>query len=165
MDVDITINDDGSIDSSMDTGIHIPDVKQMLPNIKPLTIPPAQTIVKKIGNCIIKGTLEFDSRHMNQHVNGQLSRAQIFVDSEVLRLCSPLVPFQTGMLDKSGKLGTEIGSGEVRYIAPYAAVQYYNTSESRPYDAQRGAKWFERMKAGHKKEILDGAQKIINGGK
>lgn len=91
-------------------------------------------------------------------------KAQVFVDSEVLRLCSPLVPFQTGMLDKSGKLGTEIGSGEVRYIAPYAAAQYYNTSESRPYGAQRGAKWFERMKAGHKKEILDGAKKIAGGG-
>lgn len=103
-----------------------------------------------------KETLASRQRHFE--------RAQIFVDSEVLRLCSPLVPFQTGMLDKSGKLGTEIGSGEVRYIAPYAAVQYYNTSESRPYDAQRGAKWFERMKAGHKKEILDGAKKIAGGG-
>lgn len=91
-------------------------------------------------------------------------RMQIFVDSEVLRLCSPLIPFQTGMLDKSGKLGTEIGSGNVRYIAPYAAVQYYNTAESRPYDAQRGAKWFERMKAGHGKEILDGAKKMAGGG-
>ena len=92
------------------------------------------------------------------------SDGQIFVDSEVLRLCSPLVPFQTGMLDKSGKLGTEIGSGEVRYIAPYAAAQYYNTAESRPYDSQRGAKWFERMKVGHKKEILIGARKIAGGG-
>ena len=91
-------------------------------------------------------------------------KAQIFVDSEVLRLCSPLVPFQTGMLDKSGKLGTEIGSGEVRYIAPYAAAQYYNTAESRPYDSQRGAKWFERMKVGHKKEIFIGARKIAGGG-
>lgn len=87
-------------------------------------------------------------------------KKQIFVDSEVLRLCSPLVPFQTGTLDKSGKLGTELGSGLVRYIAPYAAKQYYDTAESRPYDAQRGAKFFERMKAGHKKEILDGAKKI-----
>ena len=75
-------------------------------------------------------------------------KAQIFVDSEVLRLCSPL----------------EIGSGEVRYIAPYAAAQYYNTAESRPYDSQRGAKWFERMKVGHKKEILIGARKIAGGG-
>lgn len=91
-------------------------------------------------------------------------KAQKFVDSEVLRYCSPLVPFQTGMLDKSGTLGTEIGSGEVRYIAPYAANQYYNTAESRPYDGQRGAKWFERMKVAHKKDILDGAKKIAGGG-
>lgn len=92
------------------------------------------------------------------------NKAQKFVDNEVLRLCSPLVPFQSGMLDKSGILGTEIGSGEVNYIAPYAAAQYYNTAESRPYDAQRGAKWFERMKAGHRSEILEGAKKIAGGG-
>lgn len=92
------------------------------------------------------------------------NKAQKFVDNEVLRLCSPLVPFLSGMLDKSGILGTEIGSGEVNYIAPYAAAQYYNTAESRPYDAQRGAKWFERMKAGHRSEILEGAKKIAGGG-
>ncbi len=89
------------------------------------------------------------------------SRAQKFVDSEVLRYCSALVPFQTGMLDKSGKLGTVIGSGLVQYIAPYAAVQYYNTAESRPYDANRGGKWFERMKVAHKADILAGARKLM----
>lgn len=41
--------------------------------------------------------------------------AQSFIDSEVLRLDSPYVPFQTGMLDRSGMLGTDIGSGEVCY--------------------------------------------------
>ena len=51
------------------------------------------------------------------------SRAQKFVDSEVLRYCSALIPFQTGILDRSGKLGTVIGSGLVQYIAPYAAKQ------------------------------------------
>lgn len=90
----------------------------------------------------------------------QFSRKQQFVDSEVLRRCSPRVPFQTGMLDKSGTLGTVIGSGEVKYIAPYAAHQYYNTSQARPYDARRGGKWFERMKAEEKEDILRGADKI-----
>ena len=88
---------------------------------------------------------------------------QKFVDSEVLRLCSPYVPFQTGNLDRSGVTGTSIGSGEVNYIAPYAAQQYYKTSISRPYDPQRGAKWFERMKIDHKAEILRGAKKISGG--
>lgn len=91
----------------------------------------------------------------------RFSRAQIFVDSEVLRYCSALIPFQTGMLDKSGKLGTVLGSGVVQYIAPYAAEQYYNTSTSRSYDANRGAKWFERMKVAYKRDILSGLQKLI----
>lgn len=118
--------------------------------------------------CIIqtpngKAELKWNQSSISARQKG-FDRMQIFVDSEVLRLCSPLVPFQTGMLDKSGKLGTEIGRGEVRYIAPYSAKQYYDTAESRPYDAQRGAKWFERMKAGHKQEILDGAKKMAGGG-
>lgn len=91
----------------------------------------------------------------------KFSKAQKFVDSEVLRYCSSLIPFQTGMLDKSGKLGTVIGSGLVQYIAPYAAEQYYNTATSRFYDANRGAKWFERMKVAYKKDILAGAQRMM----
>ena len=84
----------------------------------------------------------------------------MFVDSEVLRRCSPRVPLKTGMLEKSGTLGTVIGSGEVNYIAPYAAYQYYGTSATRSYDANRGAKWFERMKTAEKADILRGAEKI-----
>ena len=92
--------------------------------------------------------------------NAQFSRKQMFVDSEVLRRCSPRVPLRTGMLEKSGKLGTDVGSGEVDYIAPYAAYQYYGTSDPRPYDANRGAHWFERMKVAEKEDILRGADKI-----
>lgn len=94
---------------------------------------------------------------------GRFNRAQQFVDSEVLRLSSPYVPFRTGMLDKSGTLGTQIGSGEVNWIAPYAAAQYYNTADSRSYDAQRGGHWFERMKADHRDEIVRGAKKLGGG--
>lgn len=91
----------------------------------------------------------------------KFSRVQKFVDSEVLRYCSPRVPLDTGMLERSGKLGTVIGSGVVQYIAPYAAKQYYDTANSRSYDANRGAKWFERMKVAHKRDILDGAKKMM----
>ena len=94
---------------------------------------------------------------------GRFSRAQSFVDSEVLRLSSPYVPFRTGMLDKSGTLGTKIGSGEVHWVAPYAAAQYYNTADTRGYDAQRGGHWFERMKADHRDEIVRGAKKLGGG--
>lgn len=82
-----------------------------------------------------------------------LSKKQEIVDSEVLRLCAPLVPKRTGTLERSGTMGTVIGSGEVKYVAPYAKAQYYNTAQSRSYDPRRGGMWFERMKTAHKKEI------------
>ena len=91
------------------------------------------------------------------------SRAQSFLDSEVLRLSSAYVPIKTSMLQKSGILGTVIGSGEVQWVAPYARPQYYNTADTRSYDPKRGAHWFERMKADHGKAILSKAKKIGGG--
>ena len=49
--------------------------------------------------------------------------------------------------------GYRIGSGEVKYIAPYARRQYYGTATSRSYDANRGGLWFERMKTKNKAAI------------
>ena len=87
-------------------------------------------------------------------VNKRLEQKQKIIDSEVLRLCEPMVPLKTGALIRSGKLTTVIGTGEVHYSTPYARRQYYATAKSRPYDANRGAYWFERMKTAHKSAIL-----------
>lgn len=97
--------------------------------------------------------------------NQQYTRAQKFVDNEVLRLSAPYVPLRTSMLLKSGQLGTDIGSGEVQYIAPYAHKQYY--SPRKPGSSTgplRGPQWFERMKTDRGKEIITGAKKIAGGG-
>lgn len=91
-------------------------------------------------------------------VNEVLSRKQEIIDSKVLRLCAPMVPKRTGALERSGTLGTVIGSGEVQYIAPYARAQYYNTSQTRSYDARRGGMWFERMKVANRAAI----ERLIN---
>ncbi|MCD8208336.1 MAG: minor capsid protein [Bacteroidales bacterium] len=106
------------------------------------------------------GKLEWNANFGSKRTK-QFENAQKFVDSEVLRLCSPRVPFDTGALEHSGTLGTKIGSGEVCYNAVYARYQYYNTSETRPYDHNRGAKWFERMKNADMKTIEDGAAKYF----
>lgn len=116
------------------------------------------------GSIVVQGQngiaeLKWDATFVPR-TNQKFSRMQQFVDSEVLRRCSPRVPFRTGMLEKSGQLGTTIGSGVVEYIAPYARRQYYDTAESRAYDPNRGAHWFERMKVAEKKEILEGAKKV-----
>ena len=84
-----------------------------------------------------------------------VNRAQAFVDSECLRYMNPLTPRRTGMLIKSGTLGTVIGSGEIEYLAPYARQQYHKHKTK--------AKWFERMKASHKEPILKGAMMIAAG--
>ena len=118
-----------------------------------VTTPRGQIIRTTTKSGAVKAELSWNPNFAPQK-SQNFTRAQKFVDSEVLRYCSAMVPFQTGMLDKSGKLGTVIGSGNVQYIAPYARTQYYDT-------ANRGAKWFERMKVAYKKDILSGAKKLI----
>lgn len=121
--------------------------------------PRGEIIETKAGNARLVWSTSFKNKWP-----GQYSRAQQFVDSEVLRLSAPLIPLRTAMLMKSGALGTVIGSGLVRWIAPYARKQYYDTAESRPYDPRRGAYWFERMKAVHGTEIVNGAKRKAGGG-
>lgn len=123
--------------------------------LKKITTPRGSIISSKNSAAELTWNSDFATKR-----NAQFSKKQMFVDSEVLRRCSPRVPFRTGMLEKSGILGTDIGSGEVNYIAPYAARQYYNTSDVRFYDANRGAHWFARMKVAEKDDILRGADKI-----
>ena len=88
-------------------------------------------------------------------INAGLKAKQNVIDSEVLRLCGPLVPKKTGNLERSGIAK----GGEVDYTANYARKQYYDTAETRSYDARRGGKWFQRMKTQYKQQILDKAQK------
>jgi hypothetical protein len=97
---------------------------------------------------------------------GRYSDAQKFVDSEVLRLCEPYTPLLTGMLVKSGILGTEIGSGLVQWIAPYAHAQYYGKRKpGSQTGALRGPYWFRRMNEVKGQRIIEGARRIAGQGK
>lgn len=86
---------------------------------------------------------------------------QKYVDSEVVRRSDPYVPFRTGILKKSGILGTVIGSGTVQYIALHARKNYYHNkgrgTQGTASGGKRGKLWFERMKADHCNSILRGA--------
>lgn len=91
------------------------------------------------------------------------SLAQKFVDSEVLRRSEPFTPLLTGTMIKTGILGTDIGSGTVKWIAPYSADQYYfgrspGVSKTGPL---RGRFWFERMKEVFGDRIVRGAKKLV----
>lgn len=110
----------------------------------------------------VTATLEWDPGFGARQTE-KFSRAQMFIDSEMLRACSSRVPFDTGMLQKSGILGTVVGSGFIEYITPYAAAQYYNTATSRSYDHMRGGQWFERAKVDERQRVLRGAARLAGG--
>ena len=112
-----------------------------------------------------KAELKFNS-NFRQKWQARYSASQKFVDSEVLRLSEPFTPLLTSMLIKSGILGTDVGSGTVSWIAPYAKRQYYKgrqpgRSQTGPL---RGAFWFQRMKEVHGKTIVAGAKKLAGRG-
>lgn len=130
--------------------------------IAQITTPKGTVIQYKTKNGTIKARLEWNPG-FSAKWNGQYTEAQKYVDSEVLRLSSRYVPLRSSMLQKSGILGTEIGKGEVCWIAPYARRQYYKTATSRSYDPKRGGLWFERMKADHGAQIIAGAKKRAGG--
>lgn len=131
--------------------------------------PRGKVIQTKSGKAKLIWADDFQPSRENQFDN-----AQAFVDSEVLRLSNPYIPMQSSMLQKSGILGTTIGTGEVTYNTPYARYQYYGkvmvgrapkqlTDKDLTYHGapMRGALWFERMKADKKEQIFRGAAKFV----
>lgn len=91
--------------------------------------------------------------------------AQKYLDSEVLRTSAPYTPMRTGELMRSGDKGTNVGSGEVIYNAPYAKTMYYGLSYnfSKDKHPQACAQWFEKAKAANIDSWKKGVQKIIGG--
>ena len=120
-------------------------------------------------------------------------KVQKFIDSEVIRLCDPKVPFATGVLKHSAITASVIGQGMVVYAAPYARYLYYGqvygpnipifeagelagfwsvpgkkkhpTGRKLTYNGapERGAFWFERMKAERGDDIIQGAAALAGG--
>ncbi len=113
-----------------------------------------------------KAELKFNSSFVPKWT-GRYSVGQKFLDNEVLAQSTPFTPMLTSMLIKTGILGTEVGSGTVSWIAPYARFQYYRgrrpgTKKGEPL---RGRFWFERMFAVRGQSIIAGTKKRIGTGK
>ena len=91
--------------------------------------------------------------------DARFAGTQAYIDSTVLRVCAPYIPFVTGMLERSGPLGTVIGSGKVTWVAPYAKPLHDNPKLhfNRNAHPKAGADWFNRAMIDHKQEILRGA--------
>lgn len=96
-------------------------------------------------------------------INEAFRSGQEMLDSEILRGCSPRVPFRTGMLEKSGTLGTIIGSGEIRWIAPYAKSVYYRRYSGSNGDKLRGGYWFELWKIAECDDVIARIKRKVGG--
>ena len=122
--------------------------------------PRGQIIIGPNGKAELKFNPDFVPKWQ-----GRYSEAQKYVDSEVLRLCEPYTPLLTGMLIKSGTLGTDIGSGTVQWIAPYAKAQYYGHRKPGSLTGPlRGPQWFARMKEVSGEKIITTARRIAGQG-
>ncbi len=110
---------------------------------------------------------------------------QRFIDNEVMKQMSPMMPRASGTMIQSMITSTVVGSGMVNVNAPYARFMYYGkvmvyeptgstyaplngkkivTSTDLKYQGAptRGAFYFERMKKAKREQILKGAQEIAN---
>lgn len=89
-------------------------------------------------------------------------RVQEYIDFECLRLCEPMVPKDSSTLIQSGRINSQMGSGQIKYNTPYARRWYYMPANFQEAP-ERGNYWFERMKQRYRKQILAGAKKIAGG--
>lgn len=113
-----------------------------------------------------KAELKFNTNFVPKYT-GHYTKAQKFLDNEVLMQSEPYTPLLTSMLIKTGILGTDVGSGVVSWIAPYAQRQYYRgrrPGESKT-GALRGRLWFDRMFAVRGQGIIAGTKKLVGKGK
>ena len=81
----------------------------------------------------------------------KFGRTQIFIDNGVIKGMEPYTPLRTSMMIKSLQLGSVIGSGLIRYLAPYAKRQYY-TGRMPGTSSTGGLRvrlWFSRWKTEH----------------
>lgn len=110
---------------------------------------------------------------------------QKFIDNEVMKQMSPMMPRDEGHMIQSMITSTVIGSGQINVNTPYARFQHEGkvmiyeptgstyapknaskivTARDLEYQGAptRGAFYFERMKKAKKDQILKGAQDLAN---
>lgn len=102
------------------------------------------------------------SNGFTRNWNRLMNRSQTIIDSETLRYSEQFTPRRDGNLIRSGIRNTILGSGEIKYKTPYARRLYFNPQYNFYEKPQRGAYWFERMKAKYKNIILKTARRGFN---
>ena len=141
---------------------------------------------------MLNGSLELKSINfiLKNHGIQPGGPVQKVIDSETMRYMGPYMPRrQAGELEHMMVLSTVIGSGQIDIPGPYAhylhkGILYVSPTTGSSWAKKneikvptereltyagapmRGKKWFDRMKADHRGDIIQAAQaKIDRGGK
>jgi len=118
-------------------------------------------------------------------IQKNIASAQAYLDNAVLTDTNCYVPFRSGELRRSGIRNTVIGSGEVKWVTPYAHYQHkgkdmigvytkrhwamrgepkeYNGRALTYHTAGTGDHYFEKAKQVHGKEWVKKVKKIAGG--
>lgn len=136
----------------------------------------------------VKAEIKTASEILRNHGLQEGGPVQKLVDGECMRYMGDYMPRrQAGELEHMMVLATTIGSGEIDTPGPFAHYLYEGilyvspttgsawakkneikvpTGKELTYNGapMRGKKWFERMKADHKEDILRAAQDMANKG-
>ena len=115
------------------------------------------------------------ARILKERGLGGDNRAQVYLASEVKRLCDPYVPMQSGQLKNMAVIASDGSS--ITYTQPYAHYQYYGqvmagrapkdyTGDSLTYSGGglRGSQWDKRMMADKSRELVENLEQFIGGG-
>ena len=136
----------------------------------------------------VKAEIKPVQQILQNHGLGEGGPVQKLVDSECMRYMGDYMPRrQVGELEHMMVLATTIGSGEIDSPGPFAHYLYEGilyvspttgsawakkneikvpTGKELTYNGapMRGKKWFERMKADHKEDIIQSARKALGKG-
>lgn len=123
--------------------------------------PRGSVVTVKAKNGTVKAKLKWNEG-FGKKKTAVFDRGQAIFDSEVMRQMTPYMQLVTGAMIHSMTLGTDIGSGEIRVITPYAKSVYYSSAPvGRPTGPLRGPYYFERMKADKSNYLKDVAEKAV----
>lgn len=134
-----------------------------------------------------EGKLEIKSKDLKRrHGIGTGGPVQMVIDNAVMRYMGDYMPRrQAGELEHMMNMSTVVGSGRINIPGPYAhylheGILYVSPTTGSPWAKKneikvktdrelqytgapvRGKKFFDRMKADHKQDILDEAQAYID---
>ena len=90
-----------------------------------------------------------NSAQIKNEIGQDINKAQAPLDALILADSNYFIPKQSGNMEKLSIPATKIGTGELRWPAPYSRAQYYgvNFDHSKQRNPNACAKWFEAAKA------------------